>query len=125
MKKTIYLLIFTLVISSCVTTAGYKKIVDSWVGSSELELIRSWGPPQQAYESGGVKFLAYNSSRNVYLAGTAPTYTTTYIGNTAYTSSSGGTPAQNLNLNCQTTFEISDGKIVSWRFQGNACKAEE
>ena len=125
MKKIVYLLIFSVVISGCATTAGYKKVVNSWVGHSELELIRSWGAPQQTYESGGSKFLVYNSSRNVYLPGTAPTYTTTVIGNTAYTNSSGGTSAQNLHFSCQTTFEVRNEKIISWRFRGNDCKAKE
>ncbi|WP_153307520.1 lipoprotein [Desulfospira joergensenii] len=125
MRKTIFLLLLALVVSSCATTAGYKKIVESWIGASELDLIRSWGPPQQTYETGGVKFLVYNSSRNVYLPGRAPTYSTKVIGNTAYTTSSGGRPARNLNYNCQTTFEVIDDKIVSWKFRGNDCTAEE
>jgi hypothetical protein len=125
MKKICYLLVMSLIIPSCATTAGYKKVVSSWVGHSEIELIRSWGAPQQAYESGRTKFLVYSSSRNVYLPGSAPTYTTTVIGNTAYTNASGGTPDQNLNFSCQTTFEVSNGEIVSWSFRGNDCKAKE
>jgi len=111
MKSYLLILIVLMLISGCATTEEYKKIVESWVGSSEIALIRGWGPPQQSYESGGTKFLVYNSSRNVYLAGTSPTYTTTVIGNTAYTNSSGETPSQNLNFSRQTTFEITNKKL--------------
>ncbi len=123
MRKTITLTAILFTLAGCATTANYEKILQSWVGDTELNLIRKWGPPRESYETGGSKFLVYSSSRNVYLSGTAPSYTTTVIGNTAYTNAVGGTPGQNIGLSCQTTFEISGERIVSWRWQGNACKA--
>ena len=124
MKKYFCVIALVSFISGCATTEGYKQVVNSWVGSPEINLIRSWGAPQQSYESGGTKFLIYNSARNVYLSGSSPTYTTTVIGNTAYTNSHGGSPAQNLNFSCQTTFEVQNGTIMSWSFKGNDCKAK-
>ncbi len=115
--------ILMLALAACATTAKYEKILNSWVGAEELDLVRKWGPPQQVYESGGVKFLTYTSSRNVYIPGTAPTYTTTYIGNTAYTTETGGSPAYNIGMQCVTTFEIMQGRIVRWRWEGNDCTA--
>ena len=124
MKKLFFsIILIAFVFSACATEEGYKKAVNSWMGSTELDLIRQWGPPQQSYEAGGRKFLVYTSSRNVIIPGTAPTYNTTIIGNTAYTNSIGGTPAQNIGLNCQTTFEVYGDRVVSWRFQGNDCTA--
>lgn len=108
----------------CATTAKYEKVLNSWIGSEEVELIREWGPPQQSYESGGVKFLAYTSGRNVYMPGMAPSYTTTYIGNTAYTTPVGGSPGYNMSMQCVTTFEVAQGRIVRWRWQGNDCKSK-
>jgi len=125
MRKALALTAILFALISCATTANYEKILNSWVGSTELDLIRKWGPPQQSYETDGIKFLVYSSSRNVYLPGTAPSYTTTVIGNTAYTNRVGGTPGQNIGLSCQTTFEISGERIVSWRWQGNDCTARE
>ncbi len=110
-------------ITGCATTANYEKMLDSWVGAPELDLIRTWGPPLSAYETSGRKFLVYSSSRNVILPGVAPTYTTTIIGNTAYTNRVGGTPSQNIGLACQTTFEIYGERVASWRYEGNDCKA--
>lgn len=108
-------------VAGCATTAKYESVLGSWIGSSELDLVRSWGPPANSYETGGTKFIVYSSSRNVQLAGTAPTYTTNVIGNTAYTNSYGGTPAQNIAFSCETTFELQNEIIVSWSYRGNDC----
>ena len=112
-----------MLLAGCATSAKYEAVLDSWVGSSELEIVRSWGAPVQAYNAGESKFLVYSSSRNVIVPGTAPTYTTNVIGNTAYTNSIGGTPAQNLAFSCETTFELQGGAIVSWSYRGNDCTA--
>ncbi len=125
MKKNLLFVLLILFISGCETTEGYRKIVESWVGSAEIDLIRSWGAPQHSYQSGDTKFIAYNSSQSVYIPGTTPTYTTTVIGNTTYTNTTGGIPAQNIQLSCGTTFEIRDEIIVSWSFRGNDCTAKE
>ena len=125
MWKFVAICLSLTLLGGCATTANYEKILNSWVGSSELDLIRQWGPPAQAYETSGRKFIVYQSSSNMYIPGTDPTYTTTLVGNTAYTTSSGGTPSRNIDLSCQTTFEISGNEIVSWQWQGNDCTAFE
>ncbi|MDD0995319.1 hypothetical protein M5G20_05490 [Pseudomonas sp. TNT2022 ID1044] len=113
--------------AGCATTAKYEAKLASWVGSPEGDLILSWGPPQQVYETdGGVKYLTYSSSRQVYIPGTAPTYTTNYnpYTNSATTTSLGGTPAQSFNMGCQTTFQVSNGTISSWSWKGNDCTSQ-
>ena len=63
-----YLFIFIVItLSACATTAGYEKVLNSWVGAQEIDLVRRWGPPVQSYETGGRKFIVYSSRRNVYL----------------------------------------------------------
>lgn len=123
MKKLTLVVFLLTALMGCATTAGYEKVLNSWVGSNETEIVRKWGPPAQAYETGEAKFLVYTSNRNVFLPGSAPNLTTTFIGNTAYTSSTGGRPAMNLNYSCQTTFELRGGEIVSWSWRGNDCTA--
>ena len=125
MKKILASVLLLLVLTGCATTANYEKNLASWVGASELDLVRNWGPPQQIYEAGGRKFLLYTNERSVFIPGTAPSYTTNVIGNTAYTRRVGGSSAQHVNLSCQTTFELENERIVSWRWQGNSCKARE
>ena len=119
--KWLSVLLLSLVLAGCATEGKYQTVLNSWMGSDELDLIRSWGPPQQAYETDGHKFLVYSNDRNVVVPGTAPTYQTSFIGNTAYTNSYGGTPAMNVNLSCTTTFEVVEGKIFNWSYRGNDC----
>lgn len=123
MKKCVWAVGILLMLAGCATAGGYKKVLETWIGSSELDLVRSWGVPAQTYEAGGRKFLIYSSGRNVYIPGVAPTYSTTVVGNTAYTTPVGGSPAMNVNKHCSTTFELANDKIVSYRFSGNDCKA--
>ena len=112
-------------LTACATSAGYEKILNSWVGVQEVELVRNWGPPLQSYETGGRRFIVYSSRRNVYLPGTAPTYQTTVIGNTAYTHAVGGSPGMNMDMSCTTIFELEGAQVVSWSYNGNDCKAKE
>ncbi len=122
MKKIIFL--FFLSLTGCATTANYEKILSSWVGAPEIDLVRSWGPPDSQYEASGVKFLSYQKSGNVFIPGTNPTYRTTVIGNTAYTSSYGGSPSYNFQMTCKTTFEVKDGRVLNWKWEGNDCKSK-
>jgi hypothetical protein len=119
------LILFVALLAACATTAGYEKILNSWVGMQELDLVRSWGPPAQTYETGGRKFIVYTSRRNVYMPGVAPSYQTTVVGNTAYTNQIGGSPAMNIGMSCATTFELDGTRIISWSYKGNDCKAKE
>ena len=114
-----------LALTSCATRAGFEKVLNSWVGDEEINLVRRWGPPAQSYEAGGHKFIVYLSQRNVYIPGVAPTYQTTVVGNTAITNAVGGSPAMNVGKSCATTFEIEGSRIVSWSYKGNDCKARE
>ncbi len=117
------LIVLTLTLAGCATTENYKAILDTWVGAEEIDLVRSWGAPDQAYDSSGVRFLTYNSSRNIHIPGTIPTYTSTVYGNTIYTTSSGGSAPIIIHEYCRTTFESKGSVIVSWRFSGNDCTA--
>jgi hypothetical protein len=123
MKKLLPIFLGMLIVG-CATTANYEKILSSWVGANEIDLIRSWGAPDNQYESSGTKFLTYQKSENIYMPGTAPTYTTTMIGNTPHTTAVGGTRPYNIHTSCKTTFEINNGKVVNWRWEGNGCKAQ-
>lgn len=55
------------------------------------------------------------------LPGSPPSYTQTVLGNRIYRNRVGGIPDQYIELNCKTTFELENEKVVSWRWQGNDC----
>lgn len=123
MKKTLIIAIITLFVTGCATTAKHEKALNSWLGATELALVRSWGPPQQSYEVGGKKFLVYVSSRNVHLDGSAPNYRSTRIGNTVYTNKISEYDSQDLTFTCKNTFELDGDRIVGWSYKGNDCKS--
>jgi hypothetical protein len=108
----------------CATTAKYEAKLQSWVGAPEMRLVRSWGPPQGVYESGGIRFLTWSNSRNVFIPGSSGTTTTQFVGNTAYTRTSGAYASQNIGMVCNTTFEVEGGVITRWRWEGNDCKSK-
>lgn len=113
-----------LALAACATAEKYEAILDTWVGSSEASLVSSWGPPANVYEApDGTRILTYNSARNVYIPGQAPNYTTTVIGNTAYTNAVGGRAPMSFGMSCATSFTVRKGKIITWRYQGNDCTA--
>jgi len=97
--------------------------VGSYVGYPEETLIANWGTPDSTYSTGGKKFLTYNSQRSVYIPGYSPTYTTTYIGNSAYTNSYGGSSGYYVDASCKTTFVVQSSTVVDVSFTGNDCTA--
>ena len=121
--KKLLLSVVILLLAGCAASAKYEAFLGEWVGASELEVVRRWGPPVQVYEVEESKFLVYSSSRNVTFPGSPPIYTTRVVGRTLYTDSYGGTPAQNVTYACQTVFEMVDGKVMSWSYKGNDCAA--
>jgi hypothetical protein len=123
MLKKVMVIIMTMTLTACATTENYEKILRSWVGSSEIDLLRSWGPPNSQFYSSGTTFLTYERYGNVFIPGSDPTFRTTRIGNTLYTNTTGGSPSYNIPTSCRTIFEIRNTTIVSWRWEGNACRS--
>jgi len=119
MKKLLSILIMLLFISGCKTTAGYKQIMKTWIGSTETALVRSRGTPDSTYTSGGSKFLEYNksytSSKSYYSSYDFDSY-----GGSGYSYPIGGN-----TYSCKTTYEVKNGVITNIRWIGNNCKAKE
>ena len=120
-----FFLVMVLTLWGCATTANYEKMLTTWVGAPEIDLYRSWGSPDGQYEVSGSKFVTFTRGGNMIMPGTSPTYQTTFIGNTAFTNAYGGSPALNIQLTCRTVFEIRNERVVSWRWEGNNCKAKD
>lgn len=123
MKANIFLsLISLLLLSSCATESKYQNFLNSLVGESEYDLISEWGPPDSVYTlSDSEKIFTYKMYDNFYIAETPPTYKTRFVGKTAYTTSYGGTPSQNILTWCNTFLTIKNSKIVRWSYKGNSC----
>jgi hypothetical protein len=115
--------IFIGALASCATSANYEKILASWTGHGETDLLDSWGPPASVFESNDTRYLTYIRGNTTLFPGAAPSYQSTIVGNTIYTNQIGGMSPLIVNRHCKTTFAIRDGIIRSWRWEGNACKA--
>jgi hypothetical protein len=90
----------SLILSGCATTDGYKKIVDSWMGGKEENLIAQWGVPASVYQLNATdKVFTYEESSQAIINENVVTYS------------------------CRTDFTIRDGIIVNWQFKGNKCNA--
>ena len=71
-------------------------VLNSWLGKPENQLISSWGPPINVYESGGYKYLTFGGTRAVvYMYGAA------------------------VPVSCKTTMTIYQGRVSNWRYEGN------
>jgi hypothetical protein len=103
-KKTIILSITSMILSCCASTNTYNAALKSWIGSSESELMKSWGEPIKSYSQGNSKYLIYNK-----------------IGpSTAFM---GYQKAVVDISDCTTTFELVDNTIISSEFEGRNCRA--
>ncbi len=100
MKKLISILCLGLFLGACTTvsTKGYGQQLDTWIGSTEDELISQWGVPISSYETGKHKYLKFHRDygRNQY-----------------------------GELYCDVTMIFTNKRITSWSFKGNECEAEE
>jgi hypothetical protein len=106
-------------VSACTTPPPENRqaMLQPLVGQSETEVVRQLGVPTRSFEADGHRFLAY-MQRSV----------TVQPGTGAWESFWGlwwfhgpDVPPEIVDLVCETTFEISAGKVQSYQLRGNAC----
>jgi hypothetical protein len=113
MRLTV-LLLSGLVLAGCVNELAQRQaFLNQFVGRPDQALVQQLGVPNRSYETGGVKYLAYDESRVDILPpppGWGPWW---YYG--------GGFAPQVVNLVCSTTFAVANGVVTSYTLRGNAC----
>lgn len=95
--------------------AQREAYLGRFIGQPDAVLVQQLGVPSRSYETGGVKYLAYDESRVDIVPG-PPTFAPFYTG--WY---NGGFPPQVIELTCETTFEVSAGTVKAFTLRGNAC----
>lgn len=95
--------------------AAHVAQMNRYLGMSETDLIRARGVPNRTVESGTHRFLAYETS-HVDLWPPLPAFGFGRFGDYG-----GLFPARVMEWHCQTTFELSGGRVVAWRERGNNC----
>jgi hypothetical protein len=107
----VFTVTIALSLTGCATTAGYEKILNSWSGGDINNLIASWGPPSSTFDMpNGNKIYTWTRVGNSVGYATYNPYTNS---STAYA----GT------YWCKTSFGTSNGTIINWHWEGNACRA--
>ncbi len=142
MKKT-FILLFTILLSGCATTANYEKKLNTWVGTSVDDLILGWGEPEKIYQKKeGGRIFEYSRTQRVQTSEYSYTVPQTTFssgiykpyGSTVYNDYYGvqttyiekTVPATSVDLTCTTRFAINDSDIVTdYKFSGNDCKASK
>jgi|APSaa5957512493_1039668.scaffolds.fasta_scaffold105152_1 hypothetical protein len=115
--RAIFLVSIAIFINGCGPTAeGFAKLQDTWVGASEIELVRVWGVPTSTYTSGGSKFLVYSHSA---------TSKDNYQSNVDYWGNVNTINYGGNEYSCEVTYEFSNKRIkyISWK--GNNCLYDE
>ena len=103
--------------TACVNQLAVREAqLHQLVGKPETDLILLMGVPSRTYETGGVKFLAYDERRVEILPGSP-----FYYGSGLYPGFYGGIPPQVVNLTCDTTFTVVNGSVSGFTLRGNAC----
>lgn len=110
------------VLAGCEPGISRATYLGQFVGRSEPELIAALGVPTRGIESGGIKFLAYSDRRVDVIPGTPgfPGYGPPF-NPYGYGYGYGGLPPQAIERDCETTFELVDGRVRSFTLRGNAC----
>jgi hypothetical protein len=109
-------LLLTGLLAGCVNQLAVREArLRQFIGQPETELLQQMGVPSRSYETGGVKYLAYDEQSIDVVPG-FPTYNPFFTGWYG-----GGFPPQVVELRCETTFEIADGTVRSFNLRGNAC----
>jgi hypothetical protein len=106
-------------IAGCVNQIAVRQAeLTKWIGRPEVDLVQAMGVPTRTYETGGLKFLAYEERRveivpgSPYFVGPDPFW---------YGGYGGGFPPTAVTLVCATTFTIGDGVVRTFTLRGNAC----
>ncbi len=101
---------FLLLVGGCASQVN--RVMESWVGKHQSDLILAWGPPQQTASDGkGGSILIYGSYVNL---GQQPGRATTDLfGNVTYTA-----PQQQGYQRTRMFYVDSSGYIYAWRWQG-------
>jgi hypothetical protein len=91
--------------------AAHVAALDYLVGQPEQTLLQTMGVPTRSYDADGVKFLAYDERRVDIIPGTPG------VGIWR----AGAMPPQQIELWCETTFQVAQGTVRSYTLRGNAC----
>ena len=113
---------FALLLSIVGCAPGFDRRVylSTLIGQPETELVRQLGVPTRTYDAGGRRFVAYDE-RRAEIFGGGPFFGGGFGYFGAGYGLYGAFPAQVVERGCETTFELAEGRVLSWSLRGNSC----
>jgi hypothetical protein len=115
MRRAILLVLAGLMAGCADQLAARQAYLSQFVGQPEGVVVQQLGVPSRSFETGGVRYLAYND-RRIDIIPTFPSYSPFFTGWYG-----AGFPPQVVDLQCETTFEVADGTVKAFSLRGNAC----
>lgn len=116
--------VLALLLSACVSTAGYQQRINQWQGKNIYTLMHKWGQPDAAIQlANGHKIYKY--TRKTKFSIPDPNRTPLPINGGSFSSYAEPWDS-NLTITryCQTFFETTaDDRITHISFKGNNCVA--
>lgn len=121
-------LLVGMMMSGCATSPlQQKKLLDSLIGQSSLDVVRTFGVPSTTYHTQNHDFMAYLVTDTQYFPG-SPDWGWGWGGGYGFGGwgapgpwGMGGIPPSYSTTSCQTMFELVQDRVISWRKKGDGC----
>jgi len=118
MRRKLLSILSAALLASCAPAFNRPAFLATFVGRSEDEVVRRLGVPSRTFEANGRKFLAYAEHRTeVSTVGIS----FGFGGFDSFGTGFGYSPSQVIDRGCETTFEVANGRVLTWSLRGNAC----
>lgn len=111
MRMILFLSVVMTFLSGCATKKGYEKVLNTWIGKTETEMVEKMGPPNGTYQLPKQKVLTYSYS--------------TIASTTIYSPQLATAATVSSESGCRTHFFIANDVVVKWLYFGSECKALE
>lgn len=121
--RAIFIIIVGLILTACssATTQKYDSLLNAWLNKPEVELVSSWGAPDNVYTVANQKFISYYSQHNQYIPRTVYRYQPFFTAGWPYYDPFSDVSYQVISKICKTTFTIENNLIIAWSHQGDGC----
>lgn len=121
LARAVLVVVATLV-AGCVAVPDRRAQLDQLVGQSEVVVARVMGVPDKTFEAEGHRFIAYVERAPVQsFAGYDLFDGYGRYGTLGYRRLGFEAAPEAYVRQCETTFEINDGKVSAYTLRGNAC----
>ncbi len=128
MRKLMALAAIALLAGCAYPNPQHVQALNGLIGKTETDLLRSYGVPNRTYDAAGHKFLAYSRNRIDSIPGDGFGYAGFGYGYGGFGYGGfgpgfgyGGFGPEIIQRDCDTTFELTGGKVASWSLRGNDC----